>query len=158
MPTTIEKLEKRIKVLEEKIEKPRPFIDIKQIPHLNVLKLLLSDSDPTLDNQAVRKKYVDDKIDNILGNWENKSVNTVYQANTAGFVVAHAELASGSGASLNGYTDSNNPPATLRVRDQIGSDYHTEGSIVMPVKKNDYWKITRSSTDISVTIYWIPLT
>ncbi|PIU99277.1 hypothetical protein COS59_00535, partial [Candidatus Wolfebacteria bacterium CG03_land_8_20_14_0_80_36_15] len=89
----------------------------------------------------------------VFGAWETKANGTVYQAETDGFVCAHGSVSSGR-LVICGYTDSNNPPTTLRA--QQGSDpssgAHHE-SIMMPVRKGDYWKTTGEE----VTVYWIPL-
>ena len=84
----------------------------------------------------------------VFGSWTSKSANTVYQASTDGIVVCESVVSN----TFAGYTDGNNPPATVRTRNaygQIGS------GITMPVKKGDYWKVTASGA--SYNIYWIPL-
>ena len=86
-----------------------------------------------------------------LGDWLSRSNNTVYQADTDGFVVAWTTAA----AAINGYTDNSNPPTTERQRDGDGDAGGGNGSsIFVAVKKNDYWKIANGTV---VTVYWIPL-
>ncbi len=120
---------------------------------------VLPASDPTTDNQASRKKYVDDKVATVsaqagFGAWESKSNNTVYQAATDGFVCATA-LAD-TRTDVIGLTDGSNPPTTRRAVD--GDIPNNEGdkrrprSITFPVRKNDYWKVTGADA-----VYWIPL-
>lgn len=71
-----------------------------------------------------------------LGSWTTKSNNVSYQASTDGFVV-------GWGTSdIDGYTDTSNSPTTQRVGNA--------GTICMPVKRGNYWKITGASA-----VYWI---
>jgi len=88
-----------------------------------------------------------------FGAWVSKSNNTVYQAATDGFVIAYSGM--NWTRDIMGYTDSSNPPTTMRIRSRLNT-YHSGtsiASITMPVKKNDYWKLTGDAT----TIYWIPL-
>ncbi len=87
---------------------------------------------------------------NVLGAWENKSDNTVYQAATDGFVLAHRyNLQYGS---VGGYTDSSNPPGT-RVSYESGYNGEDTGAITFPVRKGDYWKTTGASE-----VRWIGFT
>ena len=89
----------------------------------------------------------------VFGAWETKANGTVYQAETDGFVCAHGSVSSGR-LVICGYTDSNNPPTTLKAQQGFdpSSGAHHE-SIMMPVRKGDYWKTTGEE----VTVYWIPL-
>lgn len=77
------------------------------------------------------------------GAWDSKSTDTVYQATTDGVVMATTNDGS---PVMKAYTDSSNPPTTQRGK------LATEGTITMPVKKGDYWKVE----DASGGIYWIP--
>ena len=80
-----------------------------------------------------------------LGNWEVKSANTVYLAATSGLVCAYTPS---SGTAV-GYTDSNNPPTTVRQSASlVGSGSQ---SITMPVRKGDYWEVTGNPS----AVYWI---
>ncbi len=75
--------------------------------------------------------------------------NTSYLAATDGFVCAYASTDS----PVQGYTDGSNPPTTQLVGGIIANDWHTRtGSVTMPVKKGDYWKILGSTK-----IHWIPM-
>ena len=80
---------------------------------------------------------------------------TSYLAASDGFVVGFA----GDGnavSNLLGYTDSSNPPTTQRwYQHQQRSDAIHYSSIMMPVRKGDYWKVTSSNT--AYTIFWMPL-
>jgi hypothetical protein len=84
----------------------------------------------------------------MFGSWETKNNNTVYQAETDGFVLASSPYV--SGPQVIGYTDSSNPPTILRIQCGVDSSttYH---AITMPVRKDDYWKVTGAAT-----IYWVP--
>jgi len=82
----------------------------------------------------------------IFGAWASKSNNTIYQADTDGFVTAFST----SNGTVSGITDSNSSPSTVRVSSSEPSIAY--GSICFPVKKDDYWKTTGAAT-----VYWIPL-
>ncbi len=95
-----------------------------------------------------------------FGSWESKSVNTVYQATTDGFVSVMAYGAGGNyDAWIGGYTDSSNPPGTLRTA-SLARDTTMRYGITMPVKKGDYWRIVINVGDGSTagySIYWLPI-
>ena len=82
----------------------------------------------------------------IFGLWQTKSEETTYQADTDGFVIAYAD-----NAIVTGLTDGSNPPTTKRAEDgMFGS---ARGSIIMPVRKGDYWRVNISATGV---VYWLP--
>lgn len=84
-----------------------------------------------------------------FGDWTAKSVNVSYLAETDGFVVAYSSL----GEIVTVYTDSTNPPSTVRIQDC--SDEHNEAAgVTCPVKKGHYWKVTCTSI---TALNWIPL-
>lgn len=82
-----------------------------------------------------------------LGAWVSRSFGTAYQAATDGFVVAHLV---GATDEMRGLTDGSNPPTTIRCKSEA-----TEGSITMPVKAGDWWKVTKSAG--AGAVFWIPL-
>jgi len=87
-----------------------------------------------------------------LGNWDSGQPWTVgvsYQAATDGFVMAF----NAGGTTTQILTDAANPPITVRAQANptAGGDQY---SIMSPVKKGDYWKITGAGATL---IYWIPL-
>lgn len=90
---------------------------------------------------------------NQFGAWDEGAPwanSTSYLAATDGFVVASHPSGAGS---VYGYTDSSNPPTTLRTSHHDGEPGGgSQGSIIMPVRKGDYWKVISADT-----IYWIPL-
>jgi hypothetical protein len=118
-------------------------------------------------NKAANADQVDGKDYNStdlkpFGSWENRSEGPVYQADTDGFVVvvAHQD-GSGNAGLLKFYSDSNNPPTTIR-----GGGYYTHDTtnfyncFMSPVKKNDYYKLIKDGALTGVTIegyYWIPM-
>ncbi|MBN2138279.1 MAG: hypothetical protein JW720_10760 [Sedimentisphaerales bacterium] len=96
------------------------------------------------------------KIDSIFGAWtdDDSELNTlaknnVYMATSDGFVTVYGD---GSLATLTIYTDGSNPPTTVRA--SIGRPYGNNENGMIPVRKNDYWKITYSGTP---TIHWLPI-
>ena len=93
-----------------------------------------------------------------FGEWENKSIDTVYQAMTDGIVVAYMiPHTSGPARSLAGYTDSNSSPTTIVARTvQYWGGY--AGTISFPVKQGDYWKVTVANKgNTSVEVRFMPM-
>jgi len=89
-------------------------------------------------------------VKKALGDWVTAANNTVYQAAIDGFVLAIGTP--GAEAYAYGYTDAANPPTTVRQQHWQDGAAPDRGSIMFPVKKGDYWKVTSAST-----VYWIPL-
>jgi len=126
---------------------------------------------PTTDYQASTKKYVDGKfptssISGVFGAWVDKSASyAAQQAATDGFVTVWARYDTPAGQTpitIICYTDSNADPTTVRGKGAVtnpGANYDPMYyyNFTMPVKKNDYWKITRSGTPNDWAVYWIPL-
>ena len=73
--------------------------------------------------------------------------------------------ASESWGVIEGYTDGSSNPTVVRVKASVGEWTNTDwavksNSFTMPVRKGDYYKVTRPTyggTAPTVTIYWIPL-
>ena len=119
--------------------------------------LLKTSAAPTTDAMIANKKYVDDTVaaavpdDDAFGDWASKSTDTAYEAESDGFVCAF-NTGHNDGA-LIGLTDENNPPTTQRVGDRGGqAPAEFLASIMMPVKKGHYWKVTNADT-----VYWLPV-
>ena len=111
-------------------------------------------SNPTSDNQAARKAYVDTKLSGF-GSWGTFSKGTVYQASTDLIIVGWCKDDTGS-VSLQVYTDSSNPPTTERVDAYQG----TGGEPVhfsVPVKSGDYYEVDCDESGGSYSFYKIPL-
>lgn len=120
---------------------------------------MATDAAPTDDKGIANKKYVDDEIaaeSKSLGFWAGKSVDTVYQADSDGFVLVTSS-STDQRPYYTVYSDGNSPPTTnrFRMRNTDGNSVH---SACVPVKKSDYWKVANSGTLGNLTIYWIPLT
>jgi len=91
-----------------------------------------------------------------LGSWVDKSSSYgAQQATTDGFVLAYSGKNLGDGQTIRGYTDANANPTTVRQECMGSAGVTIGGSICMPVKKNDYWKVVVSAG--TPTVYWIPL-
>ncbi|MCJ7483869.1 MAG: hypothetical protein MUO31_13000 [Thermodesulfovibrionales bacterium] len=123
--------------------------------------LLATSAAPTTDAMLANKKYIDDQVGTkeatlvtqatagIFGAWTTLDTasaaftgNSVYRAQCDGIICAYAVS-----AEISGLTDGSNPPTTIR---QLSSA--TKTNLTMPVRKNDYWKITTTNT-----IYWLPI-
>jgi hypothetical protein len=88
----------------------------------------------------------------VLGVWVDKVADYgVQQAPSDGWIRANAAI----NGSIAAYTDSANPPTTIR-------DYATSNTgavsigISTLVRKNDYWKLTIGGGAFN-SVYWIPL-
>lgn len=99
-------------------------------------------------NEAVGQN----QLSAALGSWVAKAVTTIYQAASDGFVTAYV---TGTNTIISGYTDSSASPTTKRVTSHSGT-VDQPGGITFPVKKNDYYKVTRD-TGSTVTMYFISL-
>ena len=110
---------------------------------------------PTEDEGIVNKKYVDDQVsaaipdDDAFGTWTAKATDTSYLAASDGFVCAYAQTGV---THLNGYTDANNPPTTLRLKDNSAGISGGARDLTMPVKKGHYWKVENADV-----VYWLPV-
>lgn len=96
-------------------------------------------------------------VSSVLGVWDTtKSASTVYQATADSIVIAmHRKPTFGVEVfECVGYTDTNNPPTTVaaRQREYDGSAQPSEHTIVFPVRKGAYWKVTFSHTAVGITV------
>jgi len=82
----------------------------------------------------------------MLGDWVSKTVGTSYQASTDGFVTGYI---SDSNTVVYVYTDSSNPPTTVRSKNVTGNWQAAGAGCV--VKKGDYYKMAGATS-----MYWIP--
>lgn len=74
----------------------------------------------------------------------------IYKVGSDGFVIAYSNATSGVG--IKGYTSSSSSPTQKFANSGEASD---PAGITMPIKKDDYWKVTIASGD--VTINWLPI-
>jgi len=91
-----------------------------------------------------------------FGAWASRTIGTVYQAETDGFVVGRVRTRQTDGEA-GVFTDSSNPPTTQRVETHSWDGVWTTPFCV-PVKKGDYYKVTSGSeSTFTPYAYWIPL-
>lgn len=90
-------------------------------------------------------------VQNFL--WVAKTVGTIYQAASDGFVVAYGGFT--VAGQLSGITDNSaTPTTTVTAGSSLSSEYI---SITFPVKKGDYYKVSASSTLSASGMNWVPL-
>lgn len=119
----------------------------------------VTNATPTYDGQVANKKYVDSN-GLSLGTAITKSVDTVYQADTDGFVYGYVQEKDNETYVMLLMSDSSNPPTTEIARAATGSgDANTANakSFCAPIKKGDYWKAEKTGAWTSIYLYWIPL-
>lgn len=108
--------------------------------------------EPTASNHLTTKAYVDSVASGggggsggsgaggAFGNWEEKDFNTVYQADTDGFVIASCYGTGSAYAQAN--TGPTNPPDQVKWRSFHYASSSGYGSLNLPVKRGDYWRVT----------------
>ncbi|MCF8374300.1 MAG: hypothetical protein K9H64_21945 [Bacteroidales bacterium] len=136
----------------------------------NVLQVLNSGNvgigtgSPTQKLEVVGNTKVDGNLEvtgsltigGIFGSWVDKSSSYgIQQAYTDGFVIGFLQPDSPTGQ-IYGFTDSSSNPTTIRGGfNGSSAGQNIRISFCMPVRKNDYWKVTCS--DSSPKVYWIPI-
>ena len=93
------------------------------------------------------------QVSGVLGDYTSKSFDTVYHADTDGFVVVNGQRTTGT-SYTEIYADENNPPTTLRAKDSPSVDGYW--SACVPVKKGWYWKVASNDLE-SGDVHWVPL-
>ena len=76
----------------------------------------------------------------------------VYQATSDGFLVTRISILQSQ--NLRVYTDASNPPTTVVGGFRPGEE-DGEATVTIPIRQNEYWKITTAGTPFN--IFWIPL-
>jgi hypothetical protein len=109
---------------------------------------------------------IDDNNNVDMGDWSSKTVGSTYQAATDGFVVFSASASNDGGDSVSYtcYSDSSSTPTTVRQVTAAGfydGDYNY-GSLTVPVKKGDYYKVSNSiligdGGGITTYLFFVPL-
>lgn len=90
--------------------------------------------------------------------WNSKSFDTVYQAASDGLVLAYGTLTASHAVDLTGLTDSSNPPTTTRaVAFMANTGTGTAISLMMPVRKGDYYEVSQNGAGTGTSMWWIPL-
>ena len=93
-----------------------------------------------------------------LGDWEVMNGNTIYEADTDGFVLAYY-WTNDQDSSVRGFTDENNPPTTIRARASrtLNGDQDYK-FIMMPVKRGDFARVVFQGDNVTdATVWWIPI-
>jgi hypothetical protein len=145
-------------------------VDMLKVNASNIIELasfpITPTAAPDADYEVANKKYVDDQADAhvpALGAWVDKSASyAAQQAATDGYVmVVASETSSATDYEIILYSDSNADPSTIRghskIREQGDYGNLQYCNLLTPVKKSDYWKVTRSSAPTTWAVYWIPL-
>lgn len=96
------------------------------------------------------------KVDTQLGTPVAKTIGTIYQAATDGYVVAFMQIDNGDDVRL--HSDAATPPTTAVQKLYTGSGTTAfDGSMCFPVKKNEYYKLTLvAGTVTPAAYYFIP--
>ena len=134
---------------------------------------MVSDSDTSTATQQSIKAYVDLQdhsnygaqipqagLSDVFGVWTSKSVTTIYQATTDGFLSVYGDITDAAGsASVTVYSDSNASPSTVihTEADQGSPTGRMAVSICIPIKKDEYYKTLVVATASSLTLKFIPL-
>jgi len=95
-----------------------------------------------------------------LGAWLSRAYNTIYQAVSDGFVIGFHDLGNTDAGALVLDTDGSTPPTTTRTKSATtdsDSYLNMAYNFCAPVRKGDYWEVTKTGTMSNVTIWWIPL-
>jgi len=147
------------KLLLAKVVIPNPFNSITVDDITDVRSFLM---DPVVpDGTSVEKNVTTGKLQIIdshvkslsaFGSWASKTVDTIYQAATDGFVVAYVNDSS----ELRLKTDSTVTPTTIRAYCESYSSAAHYNSFCVPVKKNDYWIVDKLSGSVG-GLYWLPI-
>jgi len=100
---------------------------------------------PTTDLEAASKAYVDSV--GAFGDWvDHTGSYAAQQSDTDNIIVAYG-TATGATGDLSIYTDSANPPITLRGFARITQNNYA--TVTVPVKKSHYWKVETSNLTIT---------
>ena len=116
---------------------------------------LTANSDTKVPSQKAVKTYVDAKpsaYSTGLGAWVSRSKDTTYLAETDGFVIAYTDYPGSAGLTLEGKTDTSNPPTTVRAFQQTGQ--YASGFISFPVLNGNRWRVECGRT---TTVWWVPI-
>lgn len=98
-------------------------------------------------------------ISDILGSRVSKTITTIHQATTDGFLNIHGYIISGASvASVKVYSDSSASPTTLVAAEVTPTTNWRESiSICIPIKKDDYYQVVAVWSSGSTTIDFISI-
>lgn len=115
-------------------------------------------TDPVAAQDAATKNYVDGAVASKagFGDYADKDVDTTYEAETDGLVMA---LITNSNAAISGFVGVGSPTTKLAqdCGDSRASGDDKAASIFFPVKRGYYWKVTASRDAAKVTVKWMPI-
>lgn len=115
--------------------------------YYQLLGKFYNNSSSNIDSHSILNEDAMTDFKPYFGSWVSKTVTTIYQAVTDGLVVAGV-----TAGQLDGLTDSNASPSTVRAQ----TDGAGVVSIMFPVKKDDYWKVDQTGGSLFF-LYWMPL-
>lgn len=84
-------------------------------------------------------------------NWEAKQFDTVYEAETDGFVIVYINTTQGN--VYNVFADSSSNPSTIRATASSSAGHgNPTANLTIPVLKGWHWRVSPAST----SVYWVP--
>lgn len=113
-----------------------------------------SPSDILVPSQKAVKAYVD-AIG--FGSWAGATADgSAHQVTADGFLVGYMTSTSAGTQTVSVLSDSSNPPTTVRQVVSVNNTNNANAAFMIPVKKNDYYKITTLGS-VTTTAFFIPL-
>lgn len=119
---------------------------------------------PTSSNSATSKSYVDSK--GLYYNITNKTIDTVYQAESDGFIVVRYNVSCSGGdfGYFNLFVGASSNPTEVWGHGGghvVDKSFINSGTITVPIPSGRYYKLTNdhsaSCNSISYAYFWIPL-
>jgi len=90
-----------------------------------------------------------------FGAYELRSVDTIYQASTDGFVVMYVSYGVNN-AQARCLVDSTSPPTTRRTGTGVYGSGGDDDGFTCPVRKGDYW-MAQGLSITSAVVWWVPM-
>jgi len=95
------------------------------------------------------------EITGLFGEWEERDLNEIYNAETDGFVICY-----GYASDYVIYSDESSEPLTIRARTISGGGAYNYW-IMSPIRKGEHWKVTKNgkvgADGTKPTCYWLPV-
>ena len=125
------------------------------VPFANVAGTIQGENlsvDPVTGDVHVKNKIVfgEGSKQSSFGEWETKTKNVVYQAESDGFVMM--TVGSSSTSKFWFRMSDSSSPATFAYINTDGS--YMRGTQIIPVKKGKYWQVNTTGT---MTVKWMPV-
>lgn len=112
---------------------------------------------PVCTKAVANKKYVDDAVAHVaMDEYSSRTVGTIYQAATDGFVLVECQATSGVDMYCTIYVSSTTPPSTGFMSHRTLTT-NEGGSFCCPIPRGYYYRVYRSDTDLTVNIRWLPM-